>query len=213
MSLLIMINLLESMHVLQKLGSLHTFTTSCLVVALCHSLKELYLRRHHKSLLKVRLKQKLAQMEDWALILSSLELSTGDEGNGPITVFNPVLQHGLPPPVSFTSGSSPLGDGLELEQGLGVGHSISPSQAPRSLYKEESIGHEEDRGNVSFFCCNGVSSDDTSEGAPTVPTEDTAENVWELDKEDRSFWTQLQAIKNGHLKLSSRYFSALCTVA
>jgi hypothetical protein len=81
LSLVITINLLSPMAVIQKIGSLHTFTTSCLVVSLCYSVKEFYLRRHHKNLLKVRLKQKLAQMEEWSQILSKLGVShtTTDE--------------------------------------------------------------------------------------------------------------------------------------
>jgi hypothetical protein len=74
-SLVIVINLLSHMQVIQKLGSLHAFTTACLVVCLCYAMKEFYLRKHHKSLLQVRLKHKLTQMEEWTQILSKLGLS------------------------------------------------------------------------------------------------------------------------------------------
>ena len=56
LALVITINLLAPMHVLQTLGSLHAFTSACLVVSLCYTVKEFYLRRPHKPLLNVRLK-------------------------------------------------------------------------------------------------------------------------------------------------------------
>ena len=225
-SLVVIINLLAPMKVLQQLGSLHAFTTACLVAGLCYALKEFYLRRHHKQLLTVRLKGKLARMEEWSSILSMLGLSNvvAEEEEDDDDDEDALDSNGREDNGSHLScGSNNITNNPMLQGDSSAQHFYV--QSSRDGGSGEEANHSHSRGSGCGHCCfdgrslctccllprgSGGATQGHPGGSHNTITSDEADTSSQFDEEKLekkthlSFWRQLDELRHGHLNVSAR---------
>ena len=202
LSLIIAINVLAPMQVLQKVGSLHSFTSTCIIISVCYSFKEFYLRRHLKHLLNIRLKKKLAKMEEWSHILSKLGLHQPlsedqdvdediavDDNEGSEVAFNPISSGG------------------ELKMSTSESNS---KQLHHRFFSSEGINSPRGKGSGCISCCclthSNCNRPGTNENTLTSDETDTfqCDEERQESKAQLSFWRQLEVLKKGHLHVSAR---------
>ena len=203
LTLVIVINVLYPMKVMQKLGtSLRPFTSACLVIGIFYSFKEYYLRKHFKRLLKVRLKKKLAKMEEWSHILSELcnyqPLTKSSMHEDDVCV------------MDNEGGEIALNPINRVDESGVSGLETSSSQLHQCFSSDQKVTIP---ANKSRFSCNIFSRNSNSSyyGTDGKPQVSDGGNTFQFDEEKRengdyfNFWRQLRVLKRGHLRVCGRY--------